>query len=143
MGWRGLFEGWHFVVLIVLVIVIFGWKRLPDAARSLGRSMRILKSEVEEMKHDPKPSAASRDTVHGETVNTPHTSAPHPQASPTPDPSAPGPVSTPGASGTGTPGTPSTPTADTPGGATATPPAGPPADPAPQQDQAGSAQDAR
>ena len=47
MGWRGLFEGWHLVVLIVLVVVIFGWKRLPDAARSLGRSMRIFKSEVD------------------------------------------------------------------------------------------------
>lgn len=69
MGWRGLFEGWHLVVLILLIVIIFGWKRLPDAARSLGRSMRIFKSEVEEMKQDSKPSAASRDTVDGETVN--------------------------------------------------------------------------
>ena len=52
MGIRGLFAGWHLVVLIVLVVVIFGWKRLPDAARSLGRSMRIFKSEVDEMKTD-------------------------------------------------------------------------------------------
>jgi sec-independent protein translocase protein TatC len=40
MGVRGLFEGWHIVVLIVVVVLVFGWKRLPDAARSLGRSMR-------------------------------------------------------------------------------------------------------
>ena len=44
-----------------------GWKRLPDAARSLGRSMRIFKSEVTEMKKDGK-SAASSDTVRGEAV---------------------------------------------------------------------------
>ncbi len=64
MGIRGLFEGWHLVVLVVLVVVIFGWKRLPDAARSLGRSMRIFKSEVDGMKGDGK-SASSTDTVTG------------------------------------------------------------------------------
>jgi len=52
---------------------------LPDAARSLGRSMRIFKSEVEEMKKDGQssPSAASSDTVRGETVR--------PTADPIPD----------------------------------------------------------
>lgn len=56
------------IVLIILVIaILFGWSKLPDAARSLGRSMRIFKSEVEEMKRD-KPSQASRDTVPGQTV---------------------------------------------------------------------------
>ncbi len=74
MGWRGLFEGWHLVVLILLIVIVFGWKRLPDAARSLGRSMRIFKSEVDEMRHDPKPSAASQDTVNGETVSRPEQS---------------------------------------------------------------------
>jgi sec-independent protein translocase protein TatA len=64
---RGLFEGWHIIVLLVLLVVLFGFKRLPDAARSIGRSMRIFKSEVQEMKTDGK-SAASSDTVKGETV---------------------------------------------------------------------------
>ncbi len=59
------------IVLIILVIaILFGWNKMPDAARSLGRSMRIFKSEVEEMKKD-KPSAASRDTVPGSTVPPP------------------------------------------------------------------------
>jgi len=31
---------------------LFGAKRLPDSARSLGRSMRIFKSEMKEMKND-------------------------------------------------------------------------------------------
>jgi sec-independent protein translocase protein TatA len=64
---RGAFEGWHIIVLLVLLVVLFGFKRLPDAARSVGRSMRIFKSEVHEMKNDGK-SAASSDTVKGETV---------------------------------------------------------------------------
>ncbi len=67
---RGLFEGWHIVILLVLVVLLFGFKRLPDAARSVGRSMRIFKSEMSEMKNDdgPSRSAASSDTVRGETV---------------------------------------------------------------------------
>ncbi|MBK8435280.1 MAG: Sec-independent protein translocase subunit TatA [Austwickia sp.] len=85
------------IILIILVIVIlFGWNKLPDAARSLGRSMRIFKSEVEEMKKD-KPSTASRETVPGTTVppadaGTPPYQAPYqaPQQAPRPphDPSA-------------------------------------------------------
>jgi sec-independent protein translocase protein TatA len=67
---RGLFEGWHIIILLVLLVLLFGFKRLPDAARSLGRSMRIFKSEVSEMKTDGK-SAASGDTVKGETVKDP------------------------------------------------------------------------
>jgi sec-independent protein translocase protein TatA len=65
---------WQIVVIVVALVLLFGWKRLPDMARSVGRSMRIFKSEVELMvdkdkddkDQDPgSPSAASRDTVHG------------------------------------------------------------------------------
>jgi len=38
------------IIIAVVVILLFGWKRLPDAARSLGRSARVFKSEVNEMK---------------------------------------------------------------------------------------------
>jgi len=67
---RNLFDGPHVILLILVIGILFGWKKLPDVARSLGRSMRILKSEVEEMKQDGKtsPSAASSDTGKGETV---------------------------------------------------------------------------
>jgi len=40
------------VILLVVVLVLFGAKRLPVSARSLGRSMRIFKSEMKEMKAD-------------------------------------------------------------------------------------------
>ena len=56
------------IIIAVLLVLVLGWKRLPDAARSLGRSMRIFKSEVSEMKQDGK-SAASSDTVRGEAVH--------------------------------------------------------------------------
>lgn len=57
-------NGWQLFIIILAVIILIGWKRLPDAARSLGRSLRIFKSEVEQMADkDDKPSAASTDTV--------------------------------------------------------------------------------
>ena len=39
----------HILILLIVVLVLFGAKRLPDSARSLGRSMRIFKSEMKEM----------------------------------------------------------------------------------------------
>lgn len=65
---RGLFEGPAIIIIAVLVIVLFGAKRLPDAARSIGRSMRVFKTEVDGMKSDST-SSASSSTVQGETVS--------------------------------------------------------------------------
>lgn len=49
MGIRGLFEGWHLIILLLVIVVLFGAKRLPDASRAIGKSMRIFKSEVKEL----------------------------------------------------------------------------------------------
>ena len=43
---------WHVIVLVVVLVLLFGAKRLPDAARSLGRSMRILKAETRGLQED-------------------------------------------------------------------------------------------
>jgi sec-independent protein translocase protein TatA len=59
---NGLFEGWHIVILVIVVLILFGSRKLPDAARSIGRSMRILKSEVQGL-HDDAPSAPVQGTV--------------------------------------------------------------------------------
>jgi TatA/E family protein of Tat protein translocase len=49
----GLFDSpWKILIVAVVLIVLFGSKKLPDAARSLGRSMRILKSEVSSLHED-------------------------------------------------------------------------------------------
>jgi sec-independent protein translocase protein TatA len=42
----------HWAVLAVAMMVLFGAKKLPDAARSLGTSLRIFKSEVRELHND-------------------------------------------------------------------------------------------
>jgi TatA/E family protein of Tat protein translocase len=46
----------HILILLLVVLVLFGAKRLPDSARSLGKSMRIFKSELKDMKQDDKKS---------------------------------------------------------------------------------------
>ena len=51
-------EPWHFLILLLVILVLFGGRRLPDAARGLGRSMRIFKSEVKQMQDEsPRPAA--------------------------------------------------------------------------------------
>jgi sec-independent protein translocase protein TatA len=54
----GSLRPWHIAVLVVVLILLFGAKRLPDAARSLGKSMRILKTEVKGMSDDDVESKA-------------------------------------------------------------------------------------
>jgi len=43
---------WKVLIIAVVVLVLFGSKKMPDAARSLGRSMRILKAEVSNLHGD-------------------------------------------------------------------------------------------
>jgi sec-independent protein translocase protein TatA len=70
---------WHWAIVVLVLVLLFGSKRLPDATRNLGRSLRILKSEVKEMNLDG-PAAAAPQQPH------PHPSqqypAPLPQAQP-------------------------------------------------------------
>ncbi len=51
-------EPWHVVVVVLVVFLLFGAKRLPDTARALGKSLRILKSETKALKDDFKEGAA-------------------------------------------------------------------------------------
>ncbi len=50
---------WKILIVAIVIIVLFGSAKLPMAARSLGRSMRILKSEVSSM-HDDEDEAKSQ-----------------------------------------------------------------------------------
>jgi len=43
----GALKPWHIIVFVVVLVLLFGAKRLPDAARSLGRSLRIIKAETQ------------------------------------------------------------------------------------------------
>ena len=52
---------WKILIVALVIIVLFGSKKLPSAARSLGQSMRILKKEVQGLHEDepePRPAGA-------------------------------------------------------------------------------------
>ena len=58
-GRMGELSPWHWAIVIIVLVVLFGARRLPDAARSLGRSARILKSELR-ANDDASPGCAAR-----------------------------------------------------------------------------------
>jgi sec-independent protein translocase protein TatA len=68
-------EPWHLIVVAIVVIVLFGSKKLPEAARGLGKSMRILKSEAKAMKSDDA-TAASGAPASSATPATPEAITP-------------------------------------------------------------------
>lgn len=47
------------LIIVGLLVLLFGAKRLPDAARGIGKSLRIFKSEVQEMQKDDEKGADS------------------------------------------------------------------------------------
>ncbi|MCZ0971945.1 Sec-independent protein translocase subunit TatA [Streptomyces albulus] len=73
---RNALEPWHLLILVAVVVLLFGSKKLPDTARALGKSLRILKSETKAMKDDG---------VSDEPRPTPEP-APGPEAQPQPQP---------------------------------------------------------
>ncbi|WCZ38901.1 Sec-independent protein translocase subunit TatA [Corynebacterium jeddahense] len=51
--------GWtELLIILFVVLLLFGANKLPDLARSMGRSARIFKSEVKEMRNDDEQPAA-------------------------------------------------------------------------------------
>jgi sec-independent protein translocase protein TatA len=52
-------DPWHLVILGSVVLVLFGAKRLPDSARSIGQSLRILRSETVAMSADTEQAVAA------------------------------------------------------------------------------------
>lgn len=63
--------GWHFVVILFIVLLLFGAPKLPALARSVGQSMKIFKSEI---RSEPAAESASTDSAPAATA--PPTTAP-------------------------------------------------------------------
>ncbi|MBX3067983.1 MAG: twin-arginine translocase TatA/TatE family subunit [Microbacteriaceae bacterium] len=67
--WQG-FTGWHALIILAVILLLFGATKLPGLAKSVGQSMKIFKNEMksgqaeeeakgEVKKDDSKPSAKS------------------------------------------------------------------------------------
>jgi sec-independent protein translocase protein TatA len=67
----GALKPWHIAILVVVLVLLFGAKRLPDAARSLGRSLRIIKAETKGLVDDDKDLAEKADAQYGRQPLTP------------------------------------------------------------------------
>ena len=66
-GWIG---PWEIAILLVIVLLVFGPKRLPEMGRSLGRGMREFKNSITGKDDDESPpelpastAPESKDTV--------------------------------------------------------------------------------
>jgi sec-independent protein translocase protein TatA len=57
--------GWHFLIILVIVLLLFGAPKLPGLARSLGQSMKIFKSEIK----SDEPESQTRGTDAGTSAN--------------------------------------------------------------------------
>jgi len=67
-------QPWHLIILVLIVVLLFGAKRLPDAARSIGKSMKIFKAETKDLAGDKNASHEDAEPV--ETKQIPATPAP-------------------------------------------------------------------
>ena len=56
------------ILLVLIIVLVFGANKLPGAARSLGRSMRIFKAEMRDMKDDTPPSRTEERPLHGRVI---------------------------------------------------------------------------
>ena len=50
---------WHIIILLIVFMVLFGAKRLPGAAQSLGQAMKVFKSETKGLTHDSTDTPAA------------------------------------------------------------------------------------
>ncbi|ANP72695.1 MULTISPECIES: twin-arginine translocase TatA/TatE family subunit [Cryobacterium] len=63
--------GWHFLIILVVILLLFGAPKLPGLARSLGQSMKIFKNEIKsdtvDEPADPAAAPARPESVDGTT----------------------------------------------------------------------------
>ncbi len=65
----GALQPWHLIVLAVVVVALFGYNKLPDVTRSVGRSLRIFKTEMKGLSEDDKVRDEAQ--AHGQTTVAP------------------------------------------------------------------------
>lgn len=71
----------HLLLLVLIILLLFGANRLPDLARGVGKSMKILKEETKDLRgtDTTAPPPTGPQDVSGSETPTP------PAASPGPD----------------------------------------------------------
>ncbi|WP_438855993.1 twin-arginine translocase TatA/TatE family subunit [Agromyces sp. M3QZ16-3] len=73
------FTGWHALIILLVILLLFGAPKLPALARSLGQSMKILKNEVRSDGDDADAkdgAAASTEAPASTTTSAPASTTP-------------------------------------------------------------------
>lgn len=60
----GNLTGWHFLILLAVILLVFGAAKLPALAKSMGQSARVFKGEIKAMKEEDAATAAPRRHEH-------------------------------------------------------------------------------
>lgn len=80
--------GWHLLIILAVILLLFGAPKLPALAKSIGQSMRIFKGEVDELKKDGKDGKSDQAADGTPTNTTAQNTAAQSTPAPTPvDPS--------------------------------------------------------
>ncbi len=60
----------HWIIVLVVVLVLFGAQKLPDLARSIGKSAKILKEEMNDLSQDPSSASDQASTSQSENTDS-------------------------------------------------------------------------
>lgn len=85
------FQGWHLLIILVVILLLFGAAKLPALAKSMGQSARVFKGEMKAMKNDDEVDAAAKGIATSAVAESNVESATSAEAAPvqrTTDPSA-------------------------------------------------------
>ncbi|HWM15613.1 MAG TPA: Sec-independent protein translocase subunit TatA [Microbacterium sp.] len=59
----GNIQGWHLLIILAVILLLFGAAKLPALAKSMGQSARVFKGEMKAMKDEDKPADAASPSV--------------------------------------------------------------------------------
>jgi sec-independent protein translocase protein TatA len=65
----GNLNGWHLLILLAVILLLFGAARLPALAKSVGQSARVFKGEMKQMKEESGEEQATKPADAGYTLN--------------------------------------------------------------------------
>jgi len=63
----GNLTGWHLILVLAIVLLLFGAPKLPALAKSIAQSMRIFKSEISDDKKTGDDDVTRSSSVHDRT----------------------------------------------------------------------------
>ena len=61
----------HWIIVLIVVLVLFGAQKLPDLARSIGKSAKILKEEMNDLSQDSSSTSEQTSTSEPENTDSP------------------------------------------------------------------------